>query len=131
LFDSRTPVLVVPPVHDDYLPLLVTNSRLDGSFGSRTTSTIRQNKGYTYSPFCPVQDKKGGSVWYEAADVTSEPTVDALLDIEKEIKRLQMEPPSKAERQGIQNSGVDLCASQIIARRHSRQVEFSGPFSFR
>jgi predicted Zn-dependent peptidase len=94
---------VVTPNNDDYLPLLVTNSLLGGSFGSRITSNIRENKGYTYSPFSTVQNNKGSSLWYEAADVTSEHTINALNEIEKEIKRLQMEPPSKAELQGIQN----------------------------
>jgi predicted Zn-dependent peptidase len=94
---------VLTPDKDDYLPLLVTNSLLGGSFGSRITSNIRENKGYTYSPFSTVQNQKGSSVWYEVADVTSEHTVDALREIEKEIRKLQMEAPSKAELQGIQN----------------------------
>jgi zinc protease len=94
---------VVTPANDDYLPLLVTNSLLGGSFGSRITSNIRENKGYTYSPYSSVMNRKGSSVWYEEADVTSEHTIDALHEIEKEVKQLQMEPPSKAELQGIQN----------------------------
>src|SRR5690606_23457397 len=43
------------------------------------------------------------AVWYEQADVTSEHTGDALREIAKEIKRLQDEPPSPEELQGIQN----------------------------
>src|SRR4029077_3918470 len=34
----------------DSIPLAVTNSLLGGSFGSRITSNIREQKGYTYSP---------------------------------------------------------------------------------
>jgi predicted Zn-dependent peptidase len=94
---------VVTPNHKDYVPLLVANSLLGGSFGSRITSNIRENKGYTYSPFSAIQNRKGSALWYEQADVTSEHTVDALNEIEKEIKRLQMEPPSKEELAGIQN----------------------------
>ena len=94
---------VVTPNHKDYVPLLVANSLLGGSFGSRITSNIRENKGYTYSPFSTIQNRKGSALWYEQADVTSEHTVDALNEIEKEIKRLQMEPPSKEELAGIQN----------------------------
>jgi predicted Zn-dependent peptidase len=94
---------VVTPNHKDYVPLLVANSLLGGSFGSRITSNIRENKGYTYSPFSAIQNRKGSALWYEQADVTSEHTVNALNEIEKEIKRLQMEPPSKEELAGIQN----------------------------
>jgi predicted Zn-dependent peptidase len=94
---------VVTPDNKDYVPLMVTNSLLGGSFGSRITSNIRENKGYTYSPFSTVMNRKGSSLWYEQADVTSEHTIDALWEIEKEIKRLQVEPPSKEELEGIQN----------------------------
>ncbi len=95
---------VVTPTNKDYIPLLVTNSLLGGSFGSRITSNIRENKGYTYSPFSTIQNRKGSAgIWYEQADVTSEHTVNALMEIEKEIRRLQIEPPTKEELAGIQN----------------------------
>lgn len=94
---------VVTPDNKDYVPLLVANSLLGGSFGSRITSNIRENKGYTYSPFSTVQNRKGSALWYEQADVTSEHTVDALTEIEREIKRLQTQPPTLEELQGIQN----------------------------
>jgi zinc protease len=94
---------VTTPDSKDYIPMQVTNSLLGGSFGSRITSNIRENKGYTYSPFSTVQNRKGSSLWYEQADVTSEHTIDALWEIEKEINRLQVTPPSKEELEGIQN----------------------------
>jgi zinc protease len=94
---------VVTPTNKDYVPMLVTNSLLGGSFGSRITSNIRENKGYTYSPNSSIMNRKGSTIWLEQADVTSEHTVDALLEIEKEIKRLQVEAPSKEELEGIQN----------------------------
>jgi zinc protease len=94
---------VVTPDNKDYVPLIVTNSLLGGSFGSRITSNIRENKGYTYSPFSTIQNRKGSAVWLEQADITSEHTVDALMEIEKEVKRLQVEPPTKEELSGIQN----------------------------
>jgi len=94
---------VVTPTNKDYVPMLVTNSLLGGSFGSRITSNIRENKGYTYSPFSTILNRKGSAIWYEQADVTSEHTVDALTEIEREVKRLQTQPPSKEELSGIQN----------------------------
>ena len=91
------------PTDKDYVALYVTNALLGGSFGSRITSNIRENKGYTYSPSSSILNRRGVSVWSESADVTSEHTVDALQEIEKEIKRLQDEPPSAEELKGIQN----------------------------
>lgn len=103
---------VVTPNNKDYVPMLVTNSLLGGSFGSRITSNIRENKGYTYSPFSTIQNTKGSSLWYEQADITSEHTVNALLEIEKEIKKLQVEPPTKEELEGIQNYSAGIFVLQ-------------------
>lgn len=91
------------PSHKDYLPLTVANTLLGGSFGSRITSNIREDKGYTYSPFSTVNAGYRAAVWYEQADVTAEHTGDALQEIAKEIKRLQTETPSESELKGIQN----------------------------
>jgi zinc protease len=94
---------VPDPSQADFQALQTTNSLLGGSFGSRITSNIRENKGYTYSPFSNIQSRHRAAVWYEQADVTSEHTGASLQEISKEIKRLQTEPPSKEELTGIQN----------------------------
>ena len=93
----------ITPQHDDYVALQVANSLLGGSFGSRITSNIRENKGYTYSPFSTISNNKNTSVWYEQADITSEHTGDALQEIANEVSRLQNEPPPAEELKGIQN----------------------------
>lgn len=94
---------VLTPTSKDYVPMMVANSLLGGSFGSRITSNIREDKGYTYSPFSTVTNRIGSSVWYEQADVTSEHTVASLQEIESEIKKLQAISPSDEELQGIKN----------------------------
>ncbi|MCI0416978.1 insulinase family protein [bacterium] len=94
---------VIAPSDPDYIALRVANALLAGSFGSRITSNIRENKGYTYSPSGVLQAGLGTAVWYELADVTSEHTAAALKEIHKEIERLQNEPPSVQELLGIQN----------------------------
>lgn len=90
------------PAHPDYVALEVTNSLLGGSFGSRITRNIREDKGYTYSPRSSIRNRQGTSVWLEQADVTTEHTSAALTEISKEINRLQSEPPTKEEVEGIQ-----------------------------
>lgn len=94
---------VVDPSHPDYLALQVSNALLGGSFSSRITSNIREDKGYTYSPFSTVNSEKGAAIWYEQADVTTEHTQASLREITNEIKRLQQEAPSEDELEGIQN----------------------------
>ena len=93
---------------NDYIALNITNSLLGGSFGSRITSNIREDKGYTYSPRSTTTDNYKSSIWYETADVTTEFTGASLEEINKEIYRLQNEAPSKEELDGIKNyeSGI-------------------------
>ncbi len=94
---------VVSPSHPDFTALNITNSLLGGSFGSRITSNIREDKGYTYSPRSVLGTNYQTGLWYEAADVTTDFTGASLEEIKKEIVRLQNEPPSQEELEGIQN----------------------------
>lgn len=94
---------VANPYDNDYVPLIVTNALLGGSFGSRITSNIREQKGYTYSPFSTISSRYRDAYWAEMADVTTDVTGPALQEIYKEIDRLQNEPPPQEELRGIQN----------------------------
>lgn len=94
---------VVDPSDPDYVPLLVTNALLGGSFNSRITSNIRETKGYTYSPFSQVSIRFRDAYWVQTADVTTAVTGPSLKEIFFEIDRLQEEPPTPAELEGIQN----------------------------
>ena len=96
--------LPVPgPDDENFIPLSVMNSILGGSFGSRITSNIREDKGYTYSPYSSLTTNYKNGLWFEVADVTTEHTGASLEEIKKEIVRLQNEPPSQEELQGIKN----------------------------
>jgi zinc protease len=101
--------LPVPnPTSQDNIPLLVTNALLGGSFGSRITSNIREQKGYTYSPSSQISRRYHDAYWAEIADVTTKFTGPSLKEIFGEIERLQKEPPTEAELKGIQSylSGI-------------------------
>ncbi len=94
---------VIDPSHDDYVRLFVTNALLGGSFASRITANIREDKGYTYSPFSQVSTRYRDAYWVEVADVTTAVTGASLQEIFGEIDRLQQEPPAAPELEGIQN----------------------------
>ncbi len=96
------------PKSQDVVALQVTNAILGGSFGSRITRNLREDKGFTYSPFSTIQNRRGVSVWYEQADVTSVHTGESLREIAKEINKLQKENPSEEELTGVKNymSGI-------------------------
>lgn len=105
----------VEPSNNDYIPLNVMNSLLGGSFGSRITSNIRENKGYTYSPRSSFVTQYKTGLWVENADVTTEFTGPSIDEIKKEIVRLQNEAPTESELQGIQNyeAGVFVLMNSI------------------
>jgi len=84
------------------IPLQVTNALLGGSFNSRITANIREQKGYTYSPQGAISNRYHDSYWLEQADVTTKFTGASLKEVVAEINRLASEPPSSEELKGIQ-----------------------------
>jgi len=102
--------------HADYIPLVVTNALLGGSFASRITKNIREDKGYTYSPYSMISTRYRSAFWAEVADVTTAVTGASISEILKEIDRLQNEPPSAAELKGIQ----DYIAGTFTLQNSSR-----------
>ena len=109
--------LPVPgPASPDAIPLGVTNSLLGGSFGSRITSNIREQKGYTYSPNSQVSRRYHDAYWAESADVTTQFTGPSLKEIFGEINRLSKQPPSDGELQGIQSYISGLFVIQNSSR---------------
>jgi predicted Zn-dependent peptidase len=108
---------VATPRSEDYVPLLVTDALLGGAFGSRITSNIREQKGYTYSPFSAVRTPEANASWSEQADVTTNVTGASLTEIIKEISRLRSEPPPADELRGIQS----YLAGIFVLRNSTRQ----------
>lgn len=107
----------INPSNPDFIPLSVTNTLLGGSFGSRITSNIREQKGYTYSPFSQLSSRYRDGFWAEVADVTTAVTGPSLKEIFFEIERLQKEAPPADELKGIQ----DYMAGVFILQNSTRQ----------
>jgi zinc protease len=107
---------VTDAARPDYLAVTVMNALLGGSFGSRITSNIREQKGYTYSPNSTVTTRLGAATWTEMADVTTNVTGPSIKEIVGEIERLRKEPPSTEELRGIQN----YLAGTFVLRNSSR-----------
>jgi zinc protease len=99
---------VAGPTSPDNVRLIVSNALLGGSFASRITANIREQKGYTYSPRSQVSSRYHDAYWVEVADVTTKDTGASLKEIFGEISRLQREAPGVQELKGIQSylSGV-------------------------
>ena len=101
----------------DNVALGVTNALLGGSFSSRITSNIREQKGYTYSPSSQISRRYHDAYWVEVADVTTAVTGASLKEIFGEIARLQKEPPPAAELQAIESYLSGLFVIQNSTRQ--------------
>jgi zinc protease len=107
---------VIDPSKPDYIALAVTHTLLGGYFSSRITSNIREQKGYTYSPFSQISWRYRDAYWAEQADVTTAVTGASLKEIVGEIHRLQGEPPSAEELQAVQS----YLAGTFVLRNSTR-----------
>ena len=117
---------VIDPSHADYIAMRVTNALLGGSFASRITSNIREQKGYTYSPSSQLVAHPKVAHWVEVADVTTAVTGASVKEILFEVERLRTEAPPAAELEGIKN----YLAGVFVLQNSSRggiiaQLEFT------
>jgi predicted Zn-dependent peptidase len=117
---------VAGPNSPDYIPLDVMNTLLGGSFASRITSNIREQKGYTYSPVSRISTRTHLGYWVETADVTTSVTGPSIKEILFEIDRLRKEPPSEPELKGIQTylAGLFVLRNTISPDAVIGQLQF-------
>lgn len=93
----------VDPSHPDWMRLSLTNTLLGGYFSSRITANIREDKGYTYSPFSWLSSRYRDAYWAQRADVTAEHTAASLREIYAELDLLRDTAPAGAELARVQN----------------------------
>src|SRR5690606_3776708 len=55
----------IDPSNDEFIALSVMNALLGGSFASRITMNIREDKGYTYSPGSQLSSRYRDAYWAE------------------------------------------------------------------
>ncbi len=99
----RIAISVADPSHADFIPLEVTNTLLGGSFSSRIIQNVREDKGYSYSPYSSIRTHYHDAYWVESADVTTEHTGATIGEIFFEIDRLRNEAPSEEELSSVQS----------------------------
>lgn len=107
---------VANPTSSDWTAMQVTDALLGGAFGSRITSNIREDKGYTYSPFSFVGSWPKTGLWVEVADVTTAVTGASLKEIFGEVDRLRREAPPEGELTGIKNNLAGVFTLQNSSR---------------
>jgi zinc protease len=106
----------------DYEVTQVANAIYGGTFGSRLTSNIREDKGYTYSPFARLTSYQRAAEMISHADVRNEVTAPTLNEMEYELNRMATTTPSdeelsKARRYLIGLEALRLQNRASLARR--------------
>lgn len=83
--------------HAGYAALHVASTIFGGYFSSRLVANIREDKGYTYAAHAGIEHASAGSRIYLNADVATEVTAPALLEVVYELGRIATLPVSAEE----------------------------------
>lgn len=89
--------------HPDYPDLAIVNTILGGYFGSRLMKNIREEKGYTYGIGSYIVTLKDSGALVISTEVGEQYTQQTMLEITKEIERLQNEPVGQDELLRVQS----------------------------
>ena len=81
----------------DYSAFEVANAIYGGMFGSRLTNNIREDKGYTYTPYSYLDVHQNAGVVLTGADVRNAVTGPAYKETVFELNRMATTPVSEQE----------------------------------
>lgn len=82
---------------DAYIPLIVLNTVLGGSFTSRLNQKLREEKGYTYGARSSFDMRRAPGPFEASAAVATPVTDSAVLEFVHEIDRIRDEPVPEDE----------------------------------
>ncbi|MGB3143632.1 MAG: pitrilysin family protein [Maribacter sp.] len=98
---------------EDYLPVLVANQILGGGGEGRLFLNLREDKGYTYGSYSSINDDKYAASRFRAtAQVRNAVTDSSVVELLKEIDRINTEPVSAKE---LENTKAKYAGRFIMA----------------
>ena len=105
---------------EDYEASEVANAIYGGMFGSRLVLNIREDKGYTYSPFSALRTYREAGYFATQADVRNAVTGATLNEIDYELNRMCTTGPSdtemtQAKRYLVGNEAIGLQSGGSLA----------------
>lgn len=107
----------LPLGHPDSYALECANAIFGGTFGSRLTMNIREDKGYTYSPFSVLQHLQRASYFETSADVGTDVTAPSLVETRYELGRMSALEVEKEELETVQRYLTGIMAIRIQSQR--------------
>jgi predicted Zn-dependent peptidase len=112
----RLGAAAVPRDAPDYPALQLANLVFGGYFSSRLVENIREAKGYTYGSHSRISHGVAGSRLVIDADVATEVTAPALLEIWYELGRMATLPVKPAELEDVRQYAVGTLALSIATQ---------------
>jgi len=112
-FAGRT----VAPGHPDSYALECANGIFGGAATSRLFLNIREDKGYTYSPYSTFQHLRHASYFEVGAEVGTEVTAPSLVETRYELGRMAALEVGKEELEAVQRYLTGLMALRIQSQR--------------
>lgn len=105
----------VPASNPDYVPLVLANEILGGGFTSRIMHDIREDKGYSYSPYSNYSAGRVGGATLATVDVRNEVTGATLKELERLYDSMATQPATAEELSGAKRlvGGIYLLRNQI------------------
>jgi zinc protease len=100
----------------DFAPSEVANAIFGGTFGSRLTLNIREDKGYTYSPYSGLQTYLATGILTAEADVRNEVTAASFNEMTYELNRMATTSPTEDELATAKRYLVGLEAIRLQIR---------------
>ena len=116
----------------DYASTQVANAIYGGMFGSRLTLNIREDKGYTYSPWSALASRHQAAILQTWAAVRNEVTGASLNEINYELNRMATteagpEEVSQAQRYLTGTRALELQSQSAVARELAQLWVFGLP----
>ena len=102
--------VALPRTDPDHPAQELANAVFAGPFSSRLVQNIREDKGYTYSPRSSLHHNAGASFALLQADVATDVTAPALVEIFYELGRIVSLPPSADEVEAMAQHLVGVLA---------------------
>ena len=106
----------VPRDAPDYPALQLANLVFGGYFSSRLVENIREDKGYTYGPHSRLNHGTAGSSLIVDADVATEVTAPALLEIQYELGRMATLPVKATELEDVRQYAIGSLALSVATQ---------------
>jgi predicted Zn-dependent peptidase len=105
--------LAPPRKAADYLALRTASVILGGAFYSRLTRNIREQKGYTYSPFSSADLRRVAGSFSAEASVRNEVTGPTILELLYELDRMRIAPVTDEELASAKKYSVGTMELEI------------------